>query len=139
GDELVRLSGAMARWFDGDPSDLERLRRQGLRMVLAHASADSGTAAHTRGRPPEAVTDPTTARDGFVATALAAVMAASCGEEAAFPSLNCGDPPDYATSRDAGLACAAQAAVAVMRGVEPAARQAYACHVARWSVQDRFA
>ena len=30
GDELVRLSGAMARWFDGDPSDLSRLRRQGL-------------------------------------------------------------------------------------------------------------
>ncbi len=42
GDELVRLSGAMARWFDGDPSDLKRLRRQGLEAVLAHASAGSG-------------------------------------------------------------------------------------------------
>ena len=30
GDELVRLSGPMARWFDGDPSGLNRLRRQGL-------------------------------------------------------------------------------------------------------------
>ena len=139
GDELVRLSGAMARWFDGDPSDLKRLRRQGLRMVLAHASADSGTAAQTRGRPPEAVTDLTTAREGFVATALAAVMAASCGEEAPFPSLPCGDPADYDNPRDAVLACAAQAAVAVMRGLEPTARQAYARHVARWPAQDRFA
>jgi DNA-binding SARP family transcriptional activator len=139
GDELIRLSGAMARWFDGDPSDLKRLRSQGLGAVLAHASAGSGAGAQARGRPPGAITDPTTARDGFVATALAAVMAASCGEEAAFPSLPCGDPADYDNSRDAVLACAAQAAVAVMRGVEPAARQAYACHVARWSVQDRFA
>ena len=50
GDELVRLSGAMARWFDGDPSDLNRLRRQGLGAVLAHASAGSGTGAQARGR-----------------------------------------------------------------------------------------
>ena len=142
GDELVRLSGAMARWFDGDPSDLNRLRRQGLGAVLAHASAGSGsgTRARARGvRPPETVTDATTAREGFVATALAAVMAASCGEEAPFPSLPCGDPADYDNPRDAVLACAAQAAVAVVRGAEPAAREAYARHVARWSVEDRFA
>src|SRR5689334_23941289 len=55
GDEIVRLSGAMARWFDGDPSDLNRLRRQGLGAVLARALAGSGTGAQARGRPPEAV------------------------------------------------------------------------------------
>ena len=141
GDEIVRLSGAMARWFDGDPSDLNRLR-QGLRVVLAHAMADSGTGTRARARgvrPPEAVTDTTTARDGFVATALAAVMAASCGEAAPFPSLPCGDPADYDNPRDAVLACAAQAAVAVTRGAEPAARQAYTRHVARWPVENRVA
>jgi len=142
GDELVRLSGAMARWFDGDPSDLNRLRRQGLGVVLAHAMADSGTGTRARAwgvRPAAAITDTTTARDGFVATALAAVMAASCGEAAPFPSLPCGDPAEYDNPRDAVLACAAQAAVAVTRGAEPAARQAYARHVARWPVEDRFA
>jgi len=139
GDQLVRLSGAMARWFDGDPSDLNRLRRRGLGAVLAHASAGSGAGAQARVRPPAVVTDPTTAREGFVATALAAVMAASCGEEAPFPSFPCGDPADYDNPRDAVLACAAQAAVAVVRGAEPAARQAYARHVARWPVEDRFA
>ena len=139
GDDLVRLSGAMARWFDGDPSDLNRLRRQGLRAVRAHARADSRTGTQTQGRPPEAVADTTTAREGFVATALAAVMAASCGEEAPFPSLPCGDPADYDNPRDAVLACAAQAAVAVVRGAEPAAQRAYAGHVARWPVEDRFA
>ncbi len=137
GDDLVRLSGAMARWFDGDPSDLNRLRRQGLGVVVAHAVAGSGTGA--RARPPEAVTDTTTAREAFVATALAAVMAASCGKAAPFSSFPCGDPADYDNPRDATLACAAQAAVAVARGAEPAARQAYARHLARWPVEDRFA
>jgi LuxR family maltose regulon positive regulatory protein len=139
GDDLVRLSGAMARWFDGDPSDLNRLRRQGLRAVRAHAMADSRTGTQARVRPPEAVADTTTAREGFVATALAAVMAASCGEEAPFPSLPCGDPAYYDNPRDAVLACAAQAAVAVVRGAEPAAQQAYARHVARWPVENQFA
>ena len=139
GDELVRLSGAMARWFDGDPTDLNRLHRQGLGAVLAHASADSGTGTQARVRPPETVKDTTTAREGFVATALAVVMAASCGVEAPFPSLPCGNPADHGNPRDAVLACAAQAAVAVTRGAEPAARQAYAHHVARWPVEDRFA
>ena len=137
GDDLVRLSGAMARWFDGDPSDLNRLRRQGLGVVVAHAVAGPGTGA--RARPPEAVTDTTTAREAFVATALAAVMAASCGKAAPFSSFPCGDPADYDNPRDATLACAAQAAVAVARGAEPAARQAYARHLARWPVEDRFA
>jgi LuxR family maltose regulon positive regulatory protein len=142
GDELVRLSGAMARWFDGDPSGLSRLRRRGLGALMAHGLADSGTGTRARARgarPAEAATDTTTAREGFVATALAAVMAASCGEEAAFPSMPCGDPADRDNPRDAVLACAAQAAVAVVRGAEPAARQAYARHVARWPVEDRFA
>ena len=84
-------------------------------------------------------TNVTTARERFVSTALAAVMAASCGEEAWFPSLPCGDPADCDNPRDAVLACAAQAAVAVARGAEPTARQAYAHHVARWPVEDRFA
>ena len=139
GDDLVRLSGAMARWFDGDPSDLNRLRRQGLGVVVARAVAGSGTGAQARGRPPRAVTDTTTAREAFVASALAAVMAASCGQEAPFPSLPCGDPADYDNPRDANLACAAQAAVAVARGAESTARQAYARHVARWPVENRFA
>lgn len=139
GDDLVRLSGAMARWFDGDPSDLNRLRRQGLGVVVARAVAGSGAGAQARGRPPRAVTDTTTAREAFVATALAAVMAASCGQEALFSSFPCGDPADYDNPRDANLACAAQAAVAVARGAESTARQAYARHVARWPVEDRFA
>ena len=139
GDELVRLSGPMARWFDGDPSGLNRLRRQGLGAVIAHAAASSGAGAQAEGRRPARVTDTTTAREGFVATALAAVMAASCGEEAPFGPLPCGDPAGYDNPRDAVLACAAQASVAVARGAEGAARLAYAGHVARWPVEDRFA
>jgi len=139
GDELIRLSGAMARWFDGDPSGLNQMRRQGLGVVMARALAGSGTGAQARVWPPEAGTDTTTAREGFVATALAAVMAASCGEQARFPSLPCGDPAGYDNPRDAFLACAAQVAMAIARGAEPAARQAYARHLARWPVEDRFA
>ena len=146
GDELVRLSGAMARWFDGDPSGLDRLRRQGLGAIarvqaqLADRCAGREPApAAVTNRTPAAVTNMTTAREGFVSTALAAVMAASCGEQARFPSLPCGDPADYDNPRDAVLACAAQAAVAVASGAEPAARQAYARHLAKWPVEDRFA
>jgi DNA-binding SARP family transcriptional activator len=138
-DEFVRLSGAMARWFDGDPSDLSRLRRQGLRAVLAHASAGAGTDAPGRGQPAETAADGTTAREGFVATALAAVMAASAGAGAMFPPNPCGDPDGYDNPRDAALACAAQAAVAAARGAEPEARHAYARHLARWPIEDRFA
>ena len=133
GDEFVRLSGAVARWFDGDPSDLNRLRRQGLGAIVARALAGPGAQAQP------AVTNMATARERFVAMALAAVMAVSCGEQARFPALPCGDPADYGNARDALLACAAQAAVAVGRGAEPEARQAYARHVARWPVEDRFA
>ena len=69
-----------------------------------------------------------------MATALAAVIAASCGKETPFSSFPCGDPADYDNPRDATLACAAQAAVAVARGAESTARQAYARHLARWPV-----
>jgi len=137
-DEFVRLSGAMARWFDGDPSDLSRLSRQGLRAVLAHFPAGAGTGAPGRGRA-ETAADGATAREGFVATALAAVMAASAGAGSLFPPHPCGDPARYDNPRDATLACVAQAAVAAARGAEPEARQAYARHLARWPVEDRFA
>jgi len=133
GDDFIRLSGAAARWFDGDPSDLSQLRRQGLGAVVARALTGPGAQA----RP--SVTNLITARERFVVLSLAAVMAASCGEEARFPSLPCGDPADCGNARDALLACAAQAAVAVGRGAEPEARQAYARHLARWPVADRFA
>lgn len=138
GDEFVRLSGAMARWFDGDPSALGRLRRQGLGALLAR----SGPGAQAPARPVEAAapaTHTTTAREGFVATALAAVMAASCGAADPFPPLPCGDPAGYDNPRDATLACAAQAAVAVARGAETEARQAYAHHLASWPVEHKFA
>ena len=111
-DERVQLSGAMARWFDGDPSDLDRLREPG------RAAA--------------------TAREAFVATALTAVMTSSCGEEPPLPSLPCGDPAEHDNPRDAVLACAAQAAVAVARGDEATARHAYARHLARWPIEVRF-
>jgi DNA-binding SARP family transcriptional activator len=136
-DEFVRLSGAMARWFDGDPSALGRLRRQGLGALLARTG--SGTGAQHRVQPPETVRHTTTARERFVSTALAAVMAASCGAAAPFPPRPCGDPADHDNPRDATLACAAQAAVAVARGAEPEARQAYRRHLAEWPVEDRFA
>jgi DNA-binding SARP family transcriptional activator len=150
-EALVRLSGAMARWFDGDPSGLSRLRRQGLGAVVARAPAVPGAVsgvvlgavpaggARAEGRPAGAVADTATAREGFVSTALAAVMAASCGEDAPFAALPCGDPAGYDNPRDAVLACAAQASVAVARGAEPAAAQAYAGHLARWPGTDRFA
>ena len=115
GDELVRLSGAMARWFDGDPSGLSRLRREGLGAVMARALAG----AQGGGRPAGAVTNPTTAREGFVSTSLAAVMAASCGE-VPFPSLPCGDPADCGNPRDAVPVRAQPLAQHVAEGQEPA-------------------
>lgn len=125
-DELVRLSGTMARWLDGDPSELGRLRGQ-------------GRAAAAVGPPPDSDRVPATAREAFVATALAAVIASSTGEESVFPALPCGDPEDKDNPRDAILACVAQAAIAVARGDEPTARRAYASNLARWPVEIRFA
>ena len=126
-DERVQLSGAVARWFDGDPSDLDRLRGPGRAAAMAGA------------QPPKAGAAAATAREAFVATALAAVVASSCGEEASLPSLPCGYPAHHGNPRDAVLACAAQAAVAVARRDEDTARRAYARHLTRWPIEDRFA
>ncbi|MFC0068294.1 BTAD domain-containing putative transcriptional regulator, partial [Umezawaea endophytica] len=112
-DEHVRLASAVARWFDGDPSDLGRLRDAPPR------------------RPGGVVG---TARDAFVTAAFLAVIASCCGDEP--PS--CADPDGHDNPRDAALACAARAAVAVASGDEPAARRAYAHHLARWPVDVRF-
>lgn len=126
GDVRVRLSGAVARWFDGDPSDLARLRRH-------------GHTAPARVQQPTAAQGEATAREAFVAAALAAVIASSCGEGRSLPSAPCGDPIDRDNPRDAVLACAAQAAVAVARGDEGSARQAFARQLARWPIDVRFA
>lgn len=125
GDDLVRLSGAMARWLDGDPSELGRLRGPG-RAAAVGPPADDGRV-------------PATAREAFVAMALAALVASSTGEGPLFPALPCGDPEDKDNPRDAILACVAQAAVAVARGDEHGAGQAYARLLARWPVETRFA
>jgi DNA-binding SARP family transcriptional activator len=126
GDELVRLAGAVARWFDGDPSGLSRMRGSERVAALVGAPPAAGPAAAT-------------ARDAFVNTALAALIASSSGAALPFPSLPCGDPAGHDNPRDAFLACAAAAAVAVARGDEPAAREAYARHLIRWPVEVRVA
>ncbi|MEU4247180.1 BTAD domain-containing putative transcriptional regulator [Amycolatopsis sp. NPDC026612] len=124
-DARVRLSAAVARWLDGDPSDLALLRDTG-RVAAAAAT-------------PRADPVPATAREAFVAMALAAVIASSCGEGSLLPALPCGDPEGRDNPRDAVLACVAQAAVAVARGDECAARWAYAGHLVRWPIENRFA
>lgn len=74
-----------------------------------------------------------TARGEFVARALQTVIAASFGETT--PELTTGqDNP-----RDAVLACASQAAVAVVRGEEDVARGIYEQHLARWPADIRLA
>lgn len=126
GDERVRLSGAMARWFDGDPRDLAAFR-----AIAPSALAAAGPmtpATGTRG----------TAREAFVVMALAAVMAASCGETAGLPRQPCGNPASHDNSRDAVLACVAEAGIAVAKGDEPAAERAYAELLRTWPIDDRF-
>jgi LuxR family transcriptional regulator, maltose regulon positive regulatory protein len=118
--EGFRLSGAIARWLDGNPSDLDLLR--GSISVVS---------------PPAGVI-PATARDAFVAAAETAVIASSYGDGSLLPVLPCGDPEDKDNPRDAMLACVAKAAVAVARGDECAARQAYAGHLAGWPIEIRF-
>lgn len=117
--EGVRLSGAIARWLDGNPSDLELLRGS---VSVA----------------PPAGLIPATARDAFVAAAETAVIASSYGDGSLLPALPCGDPEDKDNPRDAMLACVAKAAVAVARGDECAARAAYAGHLASWPIEIRF-
>lgn len=120
-DPLVRLSAPVSRWFDGDPTDLALLRV-------------AGPAALGAGDRPAA-----TAREAFVAGALAAVIAASCGDAAALLPLPADAPDSHDNPRDAALACAARAAAAVARGDEPAARRAYAAYLDRWPIDDRLA
>jgi LuxR family transcriptional regulator, maltose regulon positive regulatory protein len=126
-DELVQLSGAVARWLDGDPADLGRLRGAGRAAAAVWVQS------------PDAGKIPVTAREAFVATALAAVIASSCGEGPLAPALPCGDPAGKDNPRDAILAGAAQAAVAVARGDEHAARGAYARLLTGWPIEIRFA
>ncbi|CCH33041.1 BTAD domain-containing putative transcriptional regulator [Actinosynnema sp. NPDC047251] len=107
----LRLNGPIARWFDGDPSDLCRLR----------------------GVPPGG-----TARDSFVATAFLTVIASCCGDIAPSSGLPCGDPADHDNPRDAVLACVATAVMAVCAGEETIACQTFSDHLTRWPVTDRF-
>ncbi len=116
GDENVRLAAAVARWFDGDPADLVALRAAASRL-----GPEVGTA-----------------RDAFVTAAFLAVIAAGAGDGPAPPALPCGDPADHDNPRDAVLATAASAALAVAGGDEPAARRAYTRHLARWSAGSPF-
>ncbi|MEV6717109.1 hypothetical protein AB0M48_34345 [Lentzea sp. NPDC051208] len=78
-----------------------------------------------------------TARDEFVARAFHAVIAASSGNTTT--ELPCGDPAEKDNPRDAVLACAAQAAVAVARGDEELARDAYKRHLAKWPADIKVA
>ncbi|MFS8098674.1 hypothetical protein LFM09_16200 [Lentzea alba] len=74
-----------------------------------------------------------TARGEFVARALHTVIAASFGE--ATTEL----PAGQDNARDAVLACASQAAVAVTRGEEDLARDIYKQHLARWPADNKVA
>lgn len=74
-----------------------------------------------------------TARGEFVARALHTVIAASFGETTTEPFAEQDNP------RDAVLACAAHAAVAVTRGEEDLARDIYKQHLARWPVDIKLA
>ncbi|MCR3751078.1 BTAD domain-containing putative transcriptional regulator [Lentzea californiensis] len=78
-----------------------------------------------------------TARDEFVAQAFRTVIAASFGETST--ELPCGDPAEKDNPRDAVLACAAQAAVAVTRGDEELARDVYKRHLTKWPVDVKVA
>ena len=68
-----------------------------------------------------------------MARALHTVIAASFGETTTEPFTEQDNP------RDAVLACAAQAAVAVTRGEEDLARDIYKQHLARWPVDIKLA
>ncbi|MFD4638654.1 hypothetical protein ACFWN2_15160 [Lentzea sp. NPDC058436] len=74
-----------------------------------------------------------TARGEFVARALHTVIAASFGETTTEL------PAGQDNPRDAVLACASHAAVAVTRGEEDLARNVYARHLARWPLEIRVA
>ncbi|MFD9700501.1 hypothetical protein [Lentzea sp. NPDC059081] len=74
-----------------------------------------------------------TARDEFVARALHTVIAASFGETTTELPIEQDNP------RDAVLACASHAAVAVARGEEELARDIYKQHLAKWPLEVKVA
>jgi DNA-binding SARP family transcriptional activator len=113
-DENVQFAAAIARWFDGVPADLDRLR-----AVSARLGPQSGTA-----------------RDTFVTTACLAVIASCVGDRP--PTAASGASDDHDNPRDAVLACAASAAVAAAEGDDAAARRIYARHLDRWPVGSPF-
>jgi DNA-binding SARP family transcriptional activator len=132
-DPRVSLSGPIARWFAGDPSQLTRLRELGSEIVNQPTIRQPTTDQHAGSGQP-----PTTARDAFVAGAMGAVVAASCGETSHLPARPCGTAPDHPNARDAVLACAAEAAVAVARGNDNAGARAYDELLRTWPPTDRF-
>ncbi|GHH59144.1 hypothetical protein [Lentzea cavernae] len=73
-----------------------------------------------------------TARGEFVARAVHTVIAASFGETTELLA-------DQDNPRDAVLACASHAAVAVARGEEDQARDVYKRHLARWPLEIKVA
>ncbi|MFB9323624.1 hypothetical protein, partial [Cryptosporangium minutisporangium] len=118
-DVHTRVTGAMARWFGGDPAVLDRLRTVGL--LRPDAGADHGADVGDRANGPPN----DTVREAFVTRAQAAVLAASCGTAADWPTYPVGNPADHGNARDATLAAAAASAVAVAHGDEAAARRIY--------------
>lgn len=127
-DPRVSLSGPIARWFAGDPSQLARLRELGSSVVNQPTiNQPAGSGQH-----------PTTTRDAFVAGAMGALVAASCGETSHLPTRPCGKALDHPNARDAVLACAAEAAVAVARGDDSAGARAYDELLRTWPPTDRF-
>lgn len=74
-----------------------------------------------------------TARGEFVARALHTVIAASFGE------VTTGLPAEQDNPRDAVLACASHAAVAVVSGEEELARDVYKQHLVRWPADIKVA
>jgi LuxR family maltose regulon positive regulatory protein len=114
GDENLQFAAAIARWFDGDPTDLARLR-----AVSARLGPRTGTA-----------------RDTFVTAACLDVIASCAGDRPLTPAS--GVPEDFGNPRDAALASAASAAVAAADGDDAAARRIYARHLDRWPVTSPF-
>ncbi|MFD5831173.1 hypothetical protein [Lentzea sp. NPDC060358] len=113
----------------GRGQDAAELAERGLDddLALRHAAAArwfDGEAVEFNGDDPDG-----TARGEFVARALHTVIAASFGETTMEL------PGEQDNPRDAVLACASHAAVAVARGEEDLARDLYKQHLARWPVE----
>ncbi|GGU34029.1 BTAD domain-containing putative transcriptional regulator [Lentzea flava] len=100
-------------------------------LARRHAAAArwfDGQAVEFHGDDPDS-----TARGEFVARALHTVIAASYGE------VTTELPAEQDNPRDAVLACASHAAVAVTRGDEDRARDVYKQHLARWPADIKVA